>query len=130
MAISSKEIIERAAKRVKLREDKDSKDWIEEYNKLSISSRITLFEGLNKVQAIFIKDMMGKLENPIQIGNLGSFYYKQAKKDWYDIREENPNKPVADVIDEVKDRYHKRIEHKKRLKKLVKNKMIVLPIKK
>lgn len=133
-------IAERVRDNIKFKEDKETKDWLEEYNKLKYTEKTDLMVYMEKSQAVYIRDSMRKLVNPIHLLGLGSFYYKKARKDYYDIKEANPELSNDEVAELVKQKYWDRVQKSKSIrsktktvktgKKHKKSKALILSIKK
>lgn len=134
------EIAEIVRDKLNLKEDKETKSWIEEYNKLKYTEKTDFILYMEKSQSLYIRYCMQHLINPISLLGLGSFYFKKARKDYYDIKKENPDLSDDEIVQLVKDNYWKRIKTSKEINeknKTVKNntkrrksKEIVLSIKK
>ncbi len=96
---------------------KKTKQWFEEFKKMSLCDQKRVITELNKSQSIYIKDYMAKMESPIPLHILGKFYYKESRKEFYDIRQQHPDMPLDDVIKLVKERYWERIKKKRKVRK-------------
>lgn len=123
-------IIDNTVKNLKFREYKESEDWITKYNGLSKEDKLKVIRDFNKIQGEFIKSQMKSLQNPIKLANLGSFIYKQSRKDFYDIKETSPDLSLDEIVKQVKQSYYDREVAKKKLKKFVKNRAIYINIQK
>lgn len=117
----NKDIIIKTVEKLKLRIYDHTEDWVNKYNELSDSQKEHLISYFNKAQADYIKDCMTEVRKPIPLVNLGTFWYKDARKDFYDIKAEYPDMSIQEIITEVKQRYWNRVLKEKALKTLRKN---------
>lgn len=117
MELSTKTVVNNAIDNIEVPKDKRIKEWFEEFNKLPREKRFIIMSDLNKIQSIYVSDGMAEMECPIHIFNLGSFYYKEARKDFYDIKEKYPDMPLEERIDKVKELYSKRFDERKNKRK-------------
>jgi hypothetical protein len=83
---------------LKFRDIAESIDFNKKFNKLNRRDKQYYIQFFEKAQAIFIKDSMRQLINPINIIKLGKFEYKKSRLRYYQLKEENPNL----TIDEIK----------------------------
>ncbi|KAF5080390.1 hypothetical protein DSECCO2_120320 [anaerobic digester metagenome] len=83
----------------------DSKTWINEFNKYTDYEKEEILSYLEKFQGTYIRYAMANFINPIQLPNLGQFYYKEARKEFYDIKNANPDMPIEQVVAKVKENY-------------------------
>lgn len=133
-------IAEEVRDNIDFRDDKTTRAWINEYDKFNLTEKIDFFRYMEKSQGIYIRYAMKEIMNPISLLGLGSFYYKQSRKDFYDIREQNPKLSDEEVVEKVKTNYWNRIQKKETIesKSIVvkkgniskKSKELVLSIKK
>lgn len=103
-------------------------DWVKQFNSLSETDKLSLVEDFNNIQAQYIKDSMKALKKPISLHTIGSFVYKASRKDFYDLKDNNPNMKLDEIIDTVKTRYYDRYTKKKNIKRFKKNRVISLDI--
>lgn len=83
----------------------DNRLWIEEFNKYTDYEKEEILSYIERFQGIYIRYAMSNFVNPINLPNLGRFYYKEARKDFYELRENNPDMPLEEVIEKVKSKY-------------------------
>ena len=117
MEISTNVIVKRAVKNTNIPEHPALKKWFSDFKELSEVDQTRIMTELNKAQSVYVKDKMGEMKNPIPLYYLGKFYYKESRKEFYEIRDANPNMPLSDVINKVKEEYYKRYIKKKDNKK-------------
>lgn len=124
------DIITKAKQKLKLREYPNNKEWVEKFNSLVDSKQEYIIEYFDRMQSLYIRDSMEDCVNPIYLLNLGIFYYKQARKDFYDLKAEYPDLSLEEIIKIVKRKYIERDTEKKKNKYFKKNRGISINIKK
>jgi len=117
MEVSTRYIVKNTVSSIKIPEKKDIKDWFKQFKELNKTRQNQIIAELNKSQSIYIRDYMGKMENPIPLYILGKFYFKRSRKEFYEIRKQNPNMPLEEVIAIVKQKYWDRYIKRKKLRK-------------
>lgn len=117
MELSTTTIVNSTVENIEVPDKKDLKAWFENFKELSIYDQQKVVTELNKSQSIYIRDHMANMKNPIPLYILGKFYYKESRKEFYDIRKENPDMSLEEVINLVKERYWERYKKRKRFKK-------------
>jgi len=124
--MSQKRIIKDTVKNLHLREYPYTKEWTEKFNKLPVGRKEDVIEYMNRTQALYVKDMMGEMVNDISLQGFGKFYYKKSRVDFYEFRKRYPDMSIPEVIEMVKEKHLDRLKRKKGLKKISKNKTIML----
>ncbi len=117
MELSTNIIVKNTLDNIDIPKDERVKEWFENFKELSKFEQAAIITELNKSQAIYIKDSMGKMQNPIHLYNLGKFYYKESRVDFYKIKEDNPDMLLDEIIQIVKDNYMDRVEKVRKRRK-------------
>ena len=94
---------------IELISNKETELWINEYNKFNLTEKLEFIRHIEKMQALYIRYAMENLITPITLTGLGSFFYKAARREFYDIKENNPDLSNDEIVSKVRENYHKRI---------------------
>ncbi len=117
MEVSTNIIVKNTLENIRVPDDPRAKEWFEQFKELSESKQAAIITELNKSQSAYVKDGMTKMRNPIPLYFLGKFYYKESRREFYAIREQNPDMPLEEVIRIVKTNYIDRYQKEKKRKK-------------
>lgn len=128
---SEKRIIERAYNNLDFRVDKETEEWVKIYTE-NLTPRLQkkMLHHIHRVQSTYIKQGMASMSRNIRIAGLGLFYYKKARKAFYDIKKENPDMELPEVVQRTKEAYNKDKIKQQNIKKVAKNREIHLDINK
>lgn len=117
MEISTKTIVKNTIENIEIPDSPDLKKWFKEFEEMSSFDKTRIITELNKSQSVYVKDSMSKLKNPIPLYILGKFYYKESRKQFYDIKEANPDMSLSEILNKLKEEHKKRYTRRNKLKK-------------
>lgn len=90
----------------------EDKEWIKMFNDIPLIIRREIIKLLEKEQSLSIIKGMHYLNDNIEVPFLGKFSIKEARKDFINLKRENPDLPIEEVAKLVKENY--RIKNLKR----------------
>ena len=112
----NQDIIDNTVNKLECRDYKDSAEWVKKFKTFELKQQKAIISEFNIAQAEYIKACMTVLQKVIHIHWLGSFSFKESRKDFYDLKD-NTDMSLTEIITEVKNKYYTRIKDRKRTKK-------------
>jgi hypothetical protein len=105
-------IAEETRDNIKFPKDKKFSNWLAEFSKFNLTEQIEFFQHMERSQALYVRECMRVEQKVISLPKLGAFSFKQARKDYLDLKNNNPDMNLEDIVKTVKDRYRERLNQK------------------
>lgn len=101
--MDNKKVLNRTYNNLRFRGDRDIQKWVKAFNELNDDKKFDIIRHMEKEQARFIRYSMEHMHRPINLYKIGSFYYKNNRVRFYELKKENPSKSIDEIVDMLKE---------------------------